>query len=248
MKPLQKTIQHGLVAAALTLAPAHAAVSIYETGSINAEFGIGPSYTLDTLTLNTTTDTAVFLLFSADAPTITSATFAGEAMTVIDDGGNARATIAYLANPSNLSGDLVINGITNNAPLELAYWGVAGGIDTSKIYTTTGSTGGGGNQTITPYSSLLPGAVTYSVFSDNNNSSTAYSGGLINHDGGAPDHDAIITTDTVLTAGSFTPTTSWTTDGSPVLFGASISFVPEPSSITLLGLGGGLALLRRKRS
>jgi hypothetical protein len=247
MKTLQKTIQHGLVVAALSLAPAHAAVTIYETGSINAELGSG-SYTLDNLTLNTTTDTAVFLLYSADAVSITSATFAGEAMTVIDDGGNARATIAYLANPSNLSGDLVINGITNNAPLELAYWGVAGGIDTSAITTTTGSTGGGGNQTITPYSSLLPGAVTYSVFSDNNNSSTAYSGGLISHDGGGADHDAIITTDTVLTAGSFTPTTSWTTDGSPVLFGASISFVPEPSSITLLGLGGGLALLRRKRS
>jgi len=248
MKTLQKTIQHGLVVAALSLAPAHAAVTIYETGSINAELGSG-SYTLDNLTLNTTTDTAVFLLYSADAVSLTSATFAGETMTIIDD-GVARATIAYLANPSNLSGDLIVNGIGNNAPLELAYWGVAEGIDTSAISTTTGSTGGGGSQTITAFPSLDSGDVVYSVFADNNNTGTGYSGGLISHDGGGADHDAIITTDTVLTAGSFTPTTSWTTDGSPDLVGASIAFtaVPEPSGIALLGLGGALALLRRKRS
>jgi hypothetical protein len=218
---------------ALTLGNAGAAVVISDTASLKADID-GSGNILDNLTVASSTDTTVFLLFSQDATNPITAIFAGQAMTIVNDG--PRSVIAYLANPTSLSGDLVVNGAsTNTGVFELAYWGVASGIDTSAIQTSLGSTASGGSQSITSFSSLNSDDVVYSVFSVNNYNVTAYSGGLIVQDGGAGDHDAIITTDIVGIDGAFTP--SVTTAATTPLYGASIAFtaIPEPSSAALLG-------------
>ena len=233
------------IALALCHTPASGAISITDTGSQNGQINGGA--TLANITLSSSVNTAVFVLFSTDNDSAFAATFAGEAMTVVQT-SSARAVLAYIANPMNLSGNLVVNPGGTGSGDEIAYWGVASGIDTSSIQVSDGSSIGSGNQTINNFTSLDSGDFVYSIFGINNQSGTAYTGGLVALDGSGSAHDAIITTNTITSSGSFTPTVPFGGSANGSQVGASIAFtaIPEPSA-ALLGSIGAIMLLRRRR-
>lgn len=217
-----------LVAASFFSQPAAAGITLDNIGSISGQID-RDGVTLDTLTLTTTENTAVFLFFSTDAAATITATFAGESMTVLQDPTASRAVIAYLADPANLSGDLVLNTSSTGGGAELAYWGVASGIDTSLIKTTTGSSVSIDTQSNTAFPALGTGDVVYSMFAINAYSNGfPYGSGLAAMDGAFTHHEAIVTTDTVEADGAFAPTVGFTPgdgrENSPA--GVSISFTP----------------------
>jgi len=211
-----------------------------------------------TISFSSTANTAVFFLFGYDASTDGStltATFAGQTMTTV---GSNKHTIGYIGGDAlngNTSGDISLTGV-NATGFEIAYWGVAENIDVDNIKTATGSTLSGdsssGTQTNATLSALNVGDVVYSIFDINDFANAFYTGtGLVSFDGTSNEHDAIVTTDTIGTAGDFNAATA-VADGTLTsgFFGSSIAFtaVPEASAAVLLGLSSLMLFLRRRPS
>jgi hypothetical protein len=255
MKPKSRQLSRSSAAFAILLIASIAsgvsqgAITITNTGTRNTNFTSGTTLaTMDFSVLSSTTNTAVFFVFQADAGNATpSATFAGQAMTVV--AGVDRNLIGYLANPTSKSGNIVVTTGTSSE-VEIAYWGLAQGIDTSSIKTAIGSSIVGTTQTNATLSSLNVGDVVISGFAVNNFTAAAYSGGLISHNGSVTGYDSTIRMDTVVTAGNFAASTT-VASGAGTPTGASIAFtaaIPEPASAGLIGIAGMLGLLRRRRT
>lgn len=227
-------------------APCAAEVLISHTGSFNAEFeDEGVLASLDFSELPSTENTAVFFLYSFDASTPSStATFAGEAMTTVDSG---RFTLGYLTNPEHSSGDIALDSTSGRAGLELAFWGLAQGIDTEAIKVATGSTVTAGTQINSTLPALDAGDVVIAGFALNNYGPPAYSGGVALQDGDSIEHDAIITLATMTTPGDHAPTTNAPNHDNSAS-GVSIAYtsIPEPNTTALLAILGSLHLIARR--
>lgn len=236
---------------------AHAAVTITNTGSRNntsftsAGTATNPTNTLATLdfsNLTSTANTAVFFVYEYDGGNSSAgATFAGQTMNIER---TDRVVIGWLAAPTNKSGDIKLFAGTGDGN-ELAYWGLAEGIDTTDITTAVGTAINTTTdiQTNATLSNLSVGDVVISGFAVNNFAAAAYSDGLVTINGSSTQFDGKIASYTVGTAGSFSPTTQIADGATLAPGGISIAFtavIPEPSA-ALLGSLGALALLRRRR-
>lgn len=250
IKPKNNKLTASLAIAAfvaMSFGSANAAITITNTGSRVNQFSSGSTLaTLDFSVLSTTTNTAVFFIYEFDGGnSVATATFAGEAMTIVR---TDRVVIGYLANSTNKTGNIVLSAGTGTGN-ELAYWGLAQGIDTTDITTAVGSSISGNTQTNATLPSLNVGDVVFSGFAVNNFTAAAYSGGLVSFNGGGTEFDGIVTTDTVGTAGNFAASTT-VASGAGTQAGISIAFtaaIPEPSA-AILGSLGVLFLFRRRRA
>ena len=216
----------------ISFLPAIAQVTVTHTGSRTNEFTSGSTLaTLDFSSLPDSNNTVVFFIYCWDGPSgAASATFAGEGMTTfVTD----RVVLGYLDDPSSLSGNIVLNAPVGTS-LELAYWGLAQGVDTANLKTAVGTTISGGVQSNAALSALSVGDIVYSCFTVNNFGGAAYSGGLASYDGSSAGFDGIITTDTIPSDGDYSATTGIDPSATETPGGISIAFTEAPAGIELI--------------
>ncbi len=115
-----------IAGAALLMGTAHAAITVTDSTSIaaNSDYsrlanGADLSHTSTSWSLNG--GNAIVVLFSGENASTFSASFGGEALTIVQafDGTNFVAGVGYLINPSNTTSDLVVNA-TNSGTSRLS--------------------------------------------------------------------------------------------------------------------------------
>lgn len=192
---------------------------------------------------------AVVALFGAEnSDGITTATFGGEAMSVVNvfDGTRFLASFAYLINPTLSTGDVVINANNNTGTrLSNAYsvfsLSNVGSFADSATRTSTGSLS---------YTTVADGGYVFLAGVNNNWNGSAPSVTATNADltifSAAVDgnQSTVFAHGDVPLAGTFSESISSLSASGVIAFEA----VPEPSSALLIGFGGVALLLRRRHA
>lgn len=144
MRTSKKLVCCAAISLAL-LSAVNAQVTVTHTGSRTNNFTSGTTLaTLDFSSLPDSSNTVVFFVYCMDNYAgSSSATFADEPMRTFD---TDRVVLGYLENPLSQSGDIVLNARVGTTALELAYWGLAQGVDITSIKTAVGTTISGGVQ------------------------------------------------------------------------------------------------------
>ena len=251
MKP-SKTLLAILSATAIAVATSSAAITVTASDSA-AGPRIGSNNINDTIAtgwdLGSANTIAVYLGTENSVGGTFSATFAGQAMTVVQTvggGNNHISGIAYLINPTVTVGDVVIQAVFSGSGRQSYAWGLlslsgvdsvagsatgtgTGGFDLSY---TVGSNGGYvlGNAVNNSFNYSSPPTIT-------GNPDTTFFGS--NFDGNA----SALFMHGSAAAGSHDDTYGNAESGSTLAFNA----IPEPSTALLGGLGM-LFLLRRRRA
>lgn len=191
---------------------------------------------------------AVVVLFTAEnSDGVTSATFAGEAMTVVNsfDGNGHLASLAYLIDPLASAGDVVINA-NNHATSRLSNAYAVFSLSNVGAFADSNTRTSVGNLSL---STSLDGGFALAAVVNNNHS------GPVSTIGGPTDEvifsqpvdgnqSTTFAYGDLPTAGTFSSSFSKDT-----LAAAAVAFVPvpEPGSLSVLAIAGVCLLCRRPR-
>lgn len=245
MQPLLSTFAFLALAAS-----SHAAIVLTGTGQ-----RVGGNYSTSDIatTAYTPTDgtnSVLVVQFSADGATTGgfAATFGGVPMTRVAE--TTQAVVFYLVNPGTVAGNIVLTGGVNTASdTEFVSWGLVTGVDTTTIQIATGTGYSAGVQSAPTFPGLVAGDAVYAAYRINNSSSSYTDTSIFaSRSGGAADHDAATAFSVLDLALTYESSAVANAAGTvPQVTALAFKAIPEPSSAALVGICGGIALLRRRK-